>query len=317
MEHFKNHWVWFSALVFILFVGTYVFVLAPPSDFPSGETIVIERGTSVHDIAREFSDVHIIKHSAVLRLALLISGASVRVQAGTYLFSSPQNVLTVAYRLATGAHGLPPVRITFPEGVTVRDISVRVAAALPSISAQDIISSGKSHEGYLFPDTYLFPPDASVASIIKAMRANFDTKIASLDADIKASGHPIAEIVTMASLVEKEVRTIENKKIVAGILWDRLMLGMPLQVDAVFGYIFDRDTYSPSFADLKVDSPYNTYTHRGLPPGPINNPGLESIQAALHPTKTNYLYYLTDKEGVMHYATTYAGHQSNERKYLK
>jgi UPF0755 protein len=91
---------------------------------------------------------------------------------------------------------------------------------------------------------------------------------------------------------------------------------MPLQVDAVFGYIYNRDTYSPSFTDLKVVSPYNTYTHKGLPPGPINNPGLDSLDAALHPTKTDYLYYLTDANGVMHYATTYAGHQANQRKYL-
>jgi len=92
---------------------------------------------------------------------------------------------------------------------------------------------------------------------------------------------------------------------------------MPLQVDAVFGYIFNKDTYSPSFADLKIDSPYNTYTRIGLPPGPIDNPGLDSIEAVLHPTKTNYLYYLTDKNGVMHYAATFAEHQSNQRKYLK
>ena len=103
---------------------------------------------------------------------------------------------------------------------------------------------------------------------------------------------------------------------IAGILWNRLERNMPLQADAVFGYIFDRDTYSPSFADLKVDSPYNTYTHKGLPPGPICNPGLDSIQAALHPAKTNYLYYLVDKNGVIHYATTYAEHRLNEQKYL-
>ena len=120
----------------------------------------------------------------------------------------------------------------------------------------------------------------------------------------------------MASLVEKEARTDANRRIVAGVLWNRLALGMPLQVDAVFGYIFDRDTYSPSFEDLKVDSPYNTYTHKGLPPGPISNPGLESIYAALYPTKTNYLYYLTGRDTLMHYAKTYAEHQANRRKYL-
>jgi UPF0755 protein len=149
------------------------------------------------------------------------------------------------------------------------------------------------------------------------MRENFDTKISALSANITASRHTISDSIIMASLIEKEARTTGNRKIVSGILWSRLALGMPLQVDAVFGYIFNRDTYSPSFADLKVDSPYNTYVHAGLPPGPINNPGLDAILAALHPTKTNYLYYLTDKNGVMRYATTFAEHQANQRKYLK
>lgn len=104
---------------------------------------------------------------------------------------------------------------------------------------------------------------------------------------------------------------------VSGILWNRIERRMPLQVDAVFGYIFERATYSPSFADLKVDSPYNTYTHAGLPPGPICNPGLDALLAAARPAKTNYLYYLTGKDGLMHYAMTYAEHQANQRKYLK
>ena len=238
-------------------------------------------------------------------------------QAGAYLFSIPENALVVAYRLATGDYGLPPVRITFPEGVTVRDIAEKVSDALPLISAQDFMSLGKPEEGYLFPDTYIFTTNADAKSIIDTMRTNFNTKIIPLMGDIKASGHSLSDIVIIASLIEKEVRTDANRRIVSGILWNRLALGMPLQVDAVFGYIFNRDTYSPSFEDLKVSSPYNTYIHTGLPPGPISNPGLESTQAALYPTKTDYLYYLTGKDDQMHYARTYDGHQVNQSKYLR
>ena len=317
MVFFKRHIQWlFSFALALVIVGGYTFVLAPPADFPSGDIIVIARGALVPDIAKELHDAHIIKHPAVLKFVLRISGASSRVRAGAYLFSAPENVLVVAYRLSTGAHGLPPVRITFPEGVTVRDISARVAEALPRISAQDFLSAGKLYEGYLFPDTYLFSPDATVTSIVDTMRANFDTKAVPLLSGIQASGHSLSDIVIMASLVEKEARTDTNRRIVAGVLWNRLALGMPLQVDAVFGYIFDRDTYSPSFEDLKVDSPYNTYIHTGLPPGPICNPGLESVLATLYPTKTNYLYYLTGRDNLMHYAKTYAEHQANRRKYL-
>ncbi len=316
MNFLQRHIPWIIAFALaLLLVGGYILVLAPPPHF-SSKTIVIARGASASDIAQELADAHIIKHPTVLRFILRTWGASSRVQAGEYLFKTPENVLVVAHRLSTGAFGLPPVRITFPEGMTVRDMSERIVKALPLVSAQDFISAGKSQEGYLFPDTYLFPPDANIESIIKAMQTNFDAKIASLSNDIHTSGHSRSGIVIMASLVEKEARTDTNRRIVAGILWNRLALGMPLQVDAVFGYIFDRDTYSPSFADLKVDSPYNTYTHTGLPPGPICNPGLESLQAALHPTKTNYLYYLTGYDDLMHYATTYAEHQSNQRKYL-
>ncbi len=317
MDFFKHHTVWFfSFALALLLVGGYSFTFAPPSTFPSGEIVVIARGASVSDIARKLHDAHIIAHPSLLRIILRMSGASNRVRAGTYLFSTPEDVCTVAYRLITGAYGLPPVRITFPEGMTVLDMGTKVTGAFPSLSAQDFFLSGKTYEGYLFPDTYLFPPDADTALIIKTMRDNFDAQIAPLTGDIGASGHPLSDIVIMASLLEKEVRTNANKRIVAGILWNRLALGMPLQVDAVFGYIYGRDTYSPSLEDLKVDSPYNTYTHTGLPPGPINNPGLESIEAVLNPTKTDYLYYLTGKDTLMHYATTYAGHQANRKKYL-
>lgn len=318
MDFLKRHILWLrSFAVAVLLVGGYIFAFAPPSDFSSDSIVVIVRGASVSDISKQLSDANIIKHPAVLNLILRISGASSSVKSGAYLFKSPENIFTVANRLVTGAYDLPPVRVTFPEGVTVRDVSEKVSEALPLILADDVVLLGKPQEGYLFPDTYLFPPDATAESVVKAMRANFDVKIAPLSADIKASGHSTGDIVIMASLVEKEARTTENRRIVAGILWDRLALGMPLQVDAVFGYIFNRDTYSPSFDDLKVDSPYNTYIHTGLPPGPISNPGLESIDAALHPTKTDYLYYLTGSDALMYYATTYAEHIANQNKYLR
>ena len=318
MDFFRRYIWWLSSFILaILLVGGYSFTLAPPSNFPSGSIVVVARGASVPDITKQLSDARIIKHSKFLQFILRVSGTSARVQAGSYLFKTPQNLLTVAYRLTAGDYGLPLVGITFPEGVTVRDISIKVAAAFASISAQDFISEGKPHEGYLFPDTYLFSPDTDAKTIISTMRANFDVKIASLSDDIKTSGHSISDVVIVASLVEKEVRTNENKRIVAGILWKRLEINMPLQVDAVFGYIFNRDTYSPSFSDLKTESPYNLYLHTGLPPGPIANPGLESIQAVVNPIKTDYLYYLTGTDDKMHYAKTYSTHLANQNKYLR
>jgi len=304
-----------ASVVAVLLIG-YAIIFAPPSAFPAGKILVVKRGESVPEIVQDFSNAHLVAHPSVLRFILRVMGAGSTVQAGAYSFTHPESVLTIAYRLSTGTYGIPPARITLFEGMTVRDLSERVASALPEISSAEIIAAGKDAEGYLFPDTYIFPPGTDAEEVVSTMRANFTEKIAPLNATIRSSGHSLSEIITMASLIEKEARTPESKKIVAGILWRRIEIGMPLQVDAVFGFIFNRDTYSPSYADLKVDSPYNTYRHKGLPPGPIDNPGLESIDAALNPTKTTYLFYLTGRDGQMHYASTYASQLANQKKYL-
>lgn len=309
---------WVVAFVLAVFlVGGYQLLFAPPADFPSGSIVSIARGSSAPLVAEQFATARLIKHPSLLLLALRATGASARVQAGAYLFMQPENLFAIAYRISTGMYGLPPVRITFPEGTSVRQAAALVAEALPAVQAADFLKEARAYEGYLFPDTYLFPPSADAASVIALLRANFDTKIATLSADIAASGRSISDIVTLASLIEKEARTTESRRMVAGILLNRLKLGMPLQVDAVFGYINGRDTYSPSFADLTIDSPYNTYTHKGLPPGPICNPGMDALQAVLHSAKSGYLYYLTGKDDRMHYATTFAEHQANRQKYLR
>lgn len=315
MDFARYRQQWAIALVLAILIG-YLFVSSPPKDFPVGSIVSIAKGVSAPEVAAQLAQAHIIAYSSLLRAVLRVTGQSTRIQAGAYLFKTPEHMLAIVYRLTTGAYGLPPVRITFPEGETARNMAARVAEAFPRLSRADFLSATQPYEGYLFPDTYLFLPSADISFIVALMRANFNAKILPLMNDIVASGHSLSDIIILASLVEREARTVANKRLVAGILWNRLKLGMPLQVDAVFGYIYGRDTYSPSFADLKVDSPYNTYTHIGLPPGPISNPGLESIDAALYPTKTDYLYYLSGKDNLMHYATTYAEHQANRRKYL-
>lgn len=318
MDFFKRHIAWLLAFAFaMILVGSYQIFFAAPADFPTGSIVVISRGASVPEVSAQLAGEHIIAHPQLLRALLRISGESSRVQAGAYLFNKPEDLFTVAYRLAAGDYGLSPVRLTFPEGETSRDDAVRIEEAFSTIAAPDFLYVAQPYEGYLFPDTYVFLPSVDAATIVKTMRANFDTKIATLMNDVTASGHSLSDIVIMASLVEKEGRSSAVRHMVAGILWNRIKLGMPLQVDAVFGYIFNRDTYSPSLSDLTTESLYNLYLHKGLPPGPIGNPGLESIDAALHPTKTDYLYYLTGTDGLMHYSATYAGHQANQRKYLR
>lgn len=284
-----------ACLVTLFLFGGWHFLFSPPDNFPSGNTIRIASGTPALDIAKELASVHVIAHPSLLWFILRITGTGNRVQAGAYRFAVPENVFTVAYRIVAGAYGLPLVRMTFVEGTTVHEMSTRVANAFPFISANDFLAAGQPYEGYLFPDTYFFPSSVDADAIIATMRANFNTKISPLSDEVNASGHSLSDIIIMASLVEKEARTSTDKHIVAGILWSRLAIGMPLQVDA-----------SP-----------DTYTHTGLPPAPICDPGMDSIEAALRPTKTNYLYYLTGTDGRMYYATTFAGHQANLKKYLK
>jgi UPF0755 protein len=219
-----NLWLLAACVAALLFSCVWWYAFSPPRDFPTGSIVTIAQGASAPEISELLADAHVIKHPGMLRLLFRISGTSAQVQSGAYLFPSPQNLLVVAYRLITSSYGIPPVRITFIEGTTVREMAEQIAQVLPEISVADFTREAKSYEGYLFPDTYLFTPSASALSIVATMRENFNTKIASSSRDIAASGHSLSDIVIIASLVEKEARTDTNKLIVSGILWNRLEL---------------------------------------------------------------------------------------------
>jgi UPF0755 protein len=148
------------------------------------------------------------------------------------------------------------------------------------------------------------------------MRANFDKKVNPLKDEIAKSGRTLKDIITMSSIVEEEAVGLEDKRMVAGVLWKRLDKGMLLQVDPPFYYITGKTSWV-TYDDLKIDSPYNTYKYKGLPRGPISNPGIESIKATISPIKSDYYFYLTGRDGKMRYAITYDGHLANKNKYLK
>lgn len=279
----------------------FLFFVSPPSPYP--EVILkVEPGQSVQSVARELKESGVVRSPRAFSVFARLFGG---VQAGWYGLAEPETVISLALRFARGDTELDALTVVIPEGSTVREISTRLGVELP-----------RSEEGYLFPDTYAFLPGTSPEVIVERMRARYEEQVGPLRDAIRASGRGEEEIVIMASILEKEARLTETRRIVAGILWKRLDMGMPLQVDAVFGYIHDTETYNPTFKDLEVDSPYNTYKYRGLPPGPINNPGVDALKAALNPTKSPYLYYLTGKDGTMHYARTFDEHVAN-RKYLR
>lgn len=315
LRRYRLEWVLVLVILVSTALSTYL-LIAPPSPYPSGAVVVIKEGASATTVAHELARAGVVAYPELLRALLRVTGDTT-IRPGAYRFAAPEHLVSIARRLSTGVYGIPEKRITFPEGLTTLDMAHRVAAAFPAIPISDFISEAGPYEGYLFPDTYTFQPSATAASVVARMQETFLQKTEHLASDIAASGRSLSDIIIMASIIEREARREGDRRMISGILWNRIEKGMPLQVDAVFGYIYSRQTYSPSYADLGVDSPYNTYLHKGLPPGPICNPGLSAIDAALHPTKTNYLFYLTGRDGLMYYATTYKGHKANLNAHLR
>lgn len=173
-------------------------------------------------------------------------------------------------------------------------------------------------EGYLFPDTYFFKKHATIKQIVEKMLENFGRKLTpELREEIKNQKKDIFDIVRVASLVEAEAREEKDRQLVADIIWRRLDLGMPLQLDSTVNYVTGGKKPAISSAEQTIESPYNTYKYQGLPLGPINNPGLESIRAAIYLEPNDYWYFLSGKDGIMRYAKNLQGHNENKSKYLK
>ena len=293
------------AIVFFILAGNFwLFFLPAPKDFPPGKTVMIEKGTGLAEISGMLKEEGLVRSKYGFALYARILNKSKKIKYGKYLFNEPVSVFALTSRLAKGEFGFKPVKITVVEGLTAKEIS-EMFGDFENFDKKDFLEKTAGLEGYLFPDTYLFLPGAETEQIIGTMRDNFQKKAGDVGQDI----------VIMASLIEKEVPDSGDRKIVSGILWKRLEIGMPLQVDAVFPYVTGRrDVLSD---DLKIDSLYNTYFYKGLPPGPISNPGLDAIEAARNPKESPYLYYLSGKDGKTHFAKTFAEHLENKEKYLK
>jgi UPF0755 protein len=173
-------------------------------------------------------------------------------------------------------------------------------------------------EGFLFPDTYRFYYDADADDIVRKMLDNFEQKLSpDLASSIEKSGHSLFEIVTMASILEREVKSDADRRQVADIFWRRLKIGMRLQADSTVNYLIDGNSPALSYKDMQLNSTYNTYKYYGLPPGPICNPGLSAITAAINPEPNQYLYFLTDDQSNVHFARTLDEHNKNKAQYLK
>lgn len=288
-----------------------LFGIGAPLATPVTDLVSIQKGTSVTAVARMLKENNTIRFEAVFTVLVRIIGSNNGVIAGMYAVSHNENVISLAYRFSRGDSGLTSVKITIPEGSTNAQIADILSRELPLFDAGLFKANARPFEGFLFPDTYFFLPGITPDEVIEIMRETFNKKTAPLQSKIDAFGVSLKDAVSMASILEKEARLSETRRVVAGILWKRISINMPLQVDAVFGYILEKNGYAPTLDDLKIKSPYNTYLNRGLPPTPIGNPGLGAIEDAVTPTKTPYLYYLTAKDGVNYYGKTFAEHVAN------
>lgn len=303
-------------VVTVLVALSYFLFVRAPSGFPAGKLVEVPEGLSLTEIADLLKKEHVIRSSLALRAFIILTGDERGVHFGDYLFKEPKNVFSVARAIAIGAYGLEPTRFLVPEGTTVKEIADIFGNSLERFNKERFISSAKDMEGYLFPDTYFFLPNANDDLILRTMRQNFDEKIVDLKDEIEKSGRSLEDIIIMASILEREANIFEDRRMIAGVLWKRLDKKMLLQVDATFLYTLGKGTFDLTNADLKSSDPYNTYVHKGLPPTPIGSPSLAAIEAAATPIKSEYFFYLADRNFVTHYSKTYQEHLEKKRQYL-
>lgn len=316
---------------------------------PQGEEkmFLIERGQGFLEISKNLEKEGLIKNRFYLNFYLTLAGSYKGLKTGEYLLSPSMTIPEIAKKIVSGE--VVKEEITIIEGWNLRDIGwyfenkgLFQAEELFEIAGFPLIDYSKvtdlplpidfsqefdflkdkpknlGLEGYLFPDTYEILRGESLEGIVKKNLKNFNKKLTPESREeINRQGKTIFEIVTMASMIEKEVKTIEDKKMVSGILWKRLKNSIPLQVDATITYITGKKTTRILIEDTQIDSPYNTYKYRGLPLGPICNPGLESILASVYPEESDFWYYLSTFDGETVFSKTLQEHNLAKAKYLK
>ncbi len=301
----------------------------------TGVAVVVDitTGEGSVGISQKLQDNGVVKNAWIFRLYLYQTKLLNRLQAGSYELS-PQLTMPEIAKILTGGDSITTDKtVTLREGLRRQQVADLLAQSnivdaqsfmdatadaskwdYPFLSA---VPAGQSLEGYLFPDTYRFAKDATANDIVKRMLDNFGKKTAAIYSEAQAAGSDFHDVVTLASIVEKEVSVASEQGLVAGVFQNRLAVGMPLQSDVTINFAMGDDKVEHSIAETQIDNPYNTYKYKGLPPGPIASPGLSALDAALHPTKSDYYYFLSTKTGEMIFSKTLDQHNAAKRKYLK
>ncbi len=298
---------------------------------------IIEQGESTDEIAADLLEKGLITNETFFKLYLRQNDVASTIQAGS--FTVPNNLSIEKLVEILQKAEFPDIWVTIPEGLMAKEIAEMLANAFAtypesSFDKETFLSAvttpalpegykspapeGKGLEGYLFPDTYRFPPDATAEYVLLTMVSTFNEKlIIPNQKDIEASSLTVDEIVILASILERETRQAHDRPKVADILLRRLEAGWALEVDATLLYHFGDWQHVITYQDLQLDTPYNTRKYQGFPPTPIANPGAQSFEAVLNPEPNEYWFYINDKEGTLHYAKTLAEHNQNIATYLQ
>jgi UPF0755 protein len=307
--------------------------------------VVIEKGASTGQIAKKLAAQNIIQSPRIFVLYATYRHAAGKIQAGTYTLDAKMSIVEIIDILTAGKVTRNDKKVTVIEGWNNQQLAAYLqergiatadefAAALKQDYDFKFSDAAKQfgYEGFIFPDTYEIAKDAGAAALIQQALKNFEKKFTDqMLADMNARGLSLSDVIVMASIIEKEVgrnttgslsqqdvdALAQERKLVASVFYNRLQLGMMLQSDATVNYITGGNDPSVSAEDLQIDSKYNTYKYAGLPPGPIGNPGMDSILAAIYPADSDYLYFLSKPDGTAVFAKTLDEHNANKAKYLQ
>ncbi len=324
-------------LIVLTGIGTYSWWEANSASVSDDERQVdflILRGRTATQIGEKLFEEELIRSTLAFKFYVQVTGKAKKIQAGRFRLSPSMNLIELVDRLGKG-----PVEfwVTIPEGLRREEIvdkiteSLEMSLSQAAVFQQEFLDQSEGKEGFLFPDTYLFPRDVSASVAVGKLESTFQQKAKSIEGEIASNRYTLGELVTLASIIERETKKDEERPIVAGILLKRLETpGWYLQADATNQYAVGNENCKQvthqaggcewwsilTKEDLEIDSPYNSYKYKPLPPTPIANPGFSSLSAAINPQKSEYWYYIHDPEGNIHYAKTLSEHNSNVRAYL-
>jgi UPF0755 protein len=307
----------------------YEMAHTPYKGYDDDVFFTVDRGASGTSIARSLERVGVIEDERLFVAALHLRNETGRLQAGEYRFAEPLSTLEVVERLVSG--DIYTFAVTVPEGLTVSETAghlarngVGEAAALEEVFQDvsfiaDIDRDATDLEGYLFPTTYRFTRNPTPREVARMMVAQFEEMFdAGKRAKTEELGLSVREVVTLASIIEKETGNAAERPLIGSVVWNRLERGMALAMDSTIIYALKiQGRYDGNLrrVDLEMENPYNTYRVAGLPPGPIASPGEASIDAVLEPADTRYLYFVSKNDGSHHFSTTYREHTNAVRKY--